>query len=83
MEKPTKENDFFRSSDLNLIACAQLFGHQIEAMNRSNPEKIIFSIKRNDELDKLIEDFWSRSLRVEPVAYFESLKLVKSRIYQE
>ncbi|MCX6766836.1 MAG: DUF5659 domain-containing protein [Candidatus Moranbacteria bacterium] len=83
MEELAKENDVFRTSDLALCAALQLYGHQIEAMDRSNAEKIVFVIKRDDELDKLIQAFWSRGLSVEPVAYFESLKLVKSRIYQQ
>lgn len=82
MEEILKETDFLKSSDLSLIATVQLYDYQIEAMDRSNPEKIIFIIKRDDELDKLIEAFWKRQLKVEPVAFFESLKLTKSRIYQ-
>ena len=82
MEEISKENDFFKSSDLSLVATLQLYGYQIEAMDRSNSEKIVFIIKRDDELDKLIQAFWSRSLRVCPLTYFESLKATKARIYQ-
>lgn len=77
-----KENDFFKSSDLSLIAALQLYGYLIDSMDKSNSEKIVFVIKRNDGLDSLIQAFWSRSLRVDPLSYFESLKNIKSRIYQ-
>lgn len=82
MEEILKENDFFKSSDLSLIATLQLYDYQIEAMDRSNSDKIVFSIQRNEELDRLIQAFWSRGLSVEPLAYFESLKNIKARIYQ-
>ena len=82
MEEVLKEKDFFKSSDLSLIGALQLYGYQIETMDRSNPEKIVFIIKRDEELDNLIQAFWSRSLSIEPLAYFESLKNIKSRIYQ-
>lgn len=82
MEENLKEKDFFKSSDLSLVATLQLYGCQIEAMDRSKAEKIVFIIKRDDELDNLIQAFWSRGLSVEPLAYFESLKNIKSRIYQ-
>ena len=82
MNEILKENDFFKSSDLSLVATLQLYGYQIEAMDRSNSEKIVFVIKRDEELDKLIQAFWSRILQVEPLAYFESIKNIKSRIYQ-
>jgi|WetSurMetagenome_2_1015567.scaffolds.fasta_scaffold846479_2 hypothetical protein len=83
MEKILKENDFFKSSDLSLIATLQLYGYQIEAMDRNNSDKVVFLIKRNKELDKFIQAYWSRSLQVEPLAYFESLKNIKARIYQQ
>lgn len=82
MEEILKEEKFLRTSDLSLVGAIQLYDYQIEALDRSNPEKIIFIIGRDDELDKLIEAFWKRQLRVEPVAFFESLKLTKSRIFQ-
>lgn len=82
MEEILKEEKFLRTSDLSLVGVVQLYDYQIEALDRSNPEKIVFVIKRDDDLNKLIEAFWKRQLRVEPVAFFESLKLTKSRIYQ-
>lgn len=82
MEEISKENDLFKSSDLSLIATLQLYGYQIEEMDRSNSEKIIFIIKRDEKLDGIIRTFWSRSLRVCPLTYFESLKATKARIYQ-
>ena len=83
MEEILKEGDFFKSSDLSLIATLQLYDYQLEAMDRSNSDKIVFLIKRNTALDKLIQAYWSRSLQVEPLAYFESLKNIKARIYQQ
>jgi hypothetical protein len=74
--------EVFKSSDLSLVAALQLYGIQIEEMDRSNPSRIVFVIKQDKTLDKLIQAFWSRSLRVCPLTYFESLKATKARIYQ-
>lgn len=76
------ENKYFKSSDLSLIAMLQVFGYQIEKIERNNSEKVIFAIQQDDKLSELVQAFWSRSLKVEPLQYFESLKVVKSRIYQ-
>ena len=76
------ENKYFKSSDLSLIATLQVFGYQIEKIERNNSEKVIFAIKQDDKLSELVQAFWSRNLSVEPLQYFESLKVVKSRIYQ-
>jgi len=78
----TLESEYFQSSDLSLIAAIQLYGYQVEKMDRSNSEKIIFIVRRDAELDNILNAFWSRSLKVEPLGYFESLKAIKSRIYQ-
>jgi len=83
MEKILLKKDFFESSDLSLVSALQLHGYQIEAMDRNNPDKVIFVIRRNEGLDNLIQAFWSRSLKVEPLAYFESMKSIKARLYQQ
>lgn len=72
----------FKSSDLSLVATIQLYGIQIQKMDRSNPERIVFVIKESEKLNSLVQDFWSRNLKVEPLSYFESLKVIKSRIHQ-
>ena len=82
MKEVLKENDFFKSSDLSLITTLQLYGYYFETVDRSNKNKIIFFIKKDEKLDDLIKAFWSRSLRVCPLSYFEALKIVKSRIHQ-
>lgn len=81
MKKIPKEKTF-KSSDLSLVATIQLFGIQIQEMDRSNPERIVFVIEKSEKLNSLIQAFWSRSLKVEPLSYFEALKATKSRIYQ-
>lgn len=77
-----KNEDFFRSSDLALISTLQTYGYPIDSMDRSDSRRIVFVIKRNKDLDSVVKDFWSRNLTVEPLAYFESIKNIKSRIYQ-
>ena len=81
-DNSAKEKTFLRSSDLSLISAIQLYGYQIEAMDRGSEGKVVFLIKRDAGLDDLIQAFWSRSLRVCPLTYFESLKATKARIYQ-
>lgn len=77
-----KQTIFYKTTDLSLIAVLQIFGYSIQKMNKDESGKATFFIKEDKGLQKLIQAFWSRSLRVEPLAYFESLKIVKSRIYQ-
>lgn len=82
MQKTQVEEKIYQSSDLALVAALQLYGYQIEAMDRSSSCKVLFSIRRDKKIDSLTQAFWSRSLRICPLTYFESLKSIKARIYQ-
>lgn len=79
----TSKNTYFKTSDLGLVAALQIFGYPIETMDRSNPAKIIFVIAGDKMMDDLIQKFWSKNLEVDALSYFESLKNIKSRIYQQ
>ena len=72
----------FQTSDLSLVTAISLF-YPIDAIDRSNPNRIVFSFKRENGLDELIQGFWSNDLKVSPLLYFNQLKVVKSRIYGE
>ncbi len=74
------ENDSFESSDLSLVAALCCFGAVIESVDRSVP-RAVFYIRREKGLDQLVQAFRSHSLQVEPLAYFNTLKEAKSRLY--
>lgn len=75
-------NDYFSTPDLGLAAVLSLW-FPIEAIDRTNPHKATFLFKRDPNLDEIVESFWRRKLKIEPVAYFSQLKIVKSRLYGE
>lgn len=75
-------NDYYSTSDLALAAVLSLW-FPIEVIDRTNPHKATFLFKRDPSLDEIVESFWKRELKIEPVAYFSQLKIVKSRLYGE
>lgn len=77
-----KIDDTYSTSDLALATALALF-LPVEAIGRQNPHKAQFLFKRTDELDKLIDTYWHGEMRVEPQAYFNSLKSIKARLYSE
>jgi hypothetical protein len=82
MKKYLNENDYFSTSDLSLATVIYYFGGKIEVVDRSNPGRAVFIFLRSDDLDRLIQDFWSKSLLIEPQTYFSGLKELKTRLYQ-
>jgi hypothetical protein len=74
-----KDNQY-QTSDLALSAAVSLW-YPLEGVDKSDPQKATFLFKRDENLDRLIESFWRGTLRVEPQAYYNRLKAIKSRIY--
>lgn len=75
-------NQLFQSSDLALVSYLALL-FPIESINKSNPKKTIFHFNQTEELDEQVQTYWRGMARVEPRAYFDELRRIKSRIYAE
>ena len=82
----TQENlklkDCYSTSDLALATAISLW-YPIDVIDRQNPHKATFLFKRNERLDETIEAYWRRELKVEPQAYFDQLRTIKTRLYSE
>ena len=81
MSKKIKEKDLYKSSDIALISAICYGGYQIESIDRQNPSKLVFSIKRDANLDNLIKDYFAHQLKVDALSYFNCLKEIKVQIY--
>ena len=73
--------DYFKTSDISLCNTLTTYGYNIESIDKTNPSKAEFLIKRDEKLDDLIQSYFARRLRVEPMAFFNNLKIIKTRIY--
>jgi len=73
--------DFYKTSDISLCSTLCCYGYQIEAVDKHNPAKAVFLIKKDGQLDSLIQQYFTHQLRVEPLTYFNYLKEIKTRIY--
>lgn len=74
--------DFYSTGDLALATAISLW-YPIDAIDKQNPRKASFLFKRDEKLDELLEVYWKRELKVEPQAYFNQLKSIKTRLYSE
>jgi len=72
----------FETTDLALATAISLW-LPITALDRNDPNKIVFHFNRESDLDSLIETFWRRELKVDALTYFNQIKLIKSRIYEK
>lgn len=82
IQENLKLSDYYSTTDLALTTAISLF-FPLEAIDRQNPHKAQFLFKRNEQLDQLIETYWKGELRVNPATYFQQLKIIKARLYEE
>lgn len=77
------ENEkIYSTSDLFLAATLTLW-FPIQSLDKTEPQKVIFNFIFTNELQKTLDSYWRNELHVEPKALFNSLKTIKSRLYQE
>lgn len=76
-----KENEWFRHQDICLVSTLCCYGYVIEAIDRQDPQKVAFLIKRDEKLDELTQNYWTNQLLVEPKSFFNCLKELKTRIH--
>jgi hypothetical protein len=82
MKQILKENNFFRTNELSLAATLQSMGYEIDSVEKNNDGKATFLVRRDSELDDAVRLFWLRRLKIDPLSFFESLKIIKSLLYQ-
>lgn len=73
---------FYSTPDLNLAVVISL-SYPLDCVEKLSGKKFSFVFKREDGLDQLIESFWKRELRVEPIQFSEQKKLLLARIGNE
>lgn len=82
MNKNNKNKNLYKCSDLALASVLTLWLPLID-LDNSNLHKVFFCFEDSDNLRMKIKEYWDGTLRVEPKSYFQNIKLLKSRMYQE
>ena len=72
--------NYYQTTDLALAAVLSLT-FPLDSVDKTNPAKAHFIYKRSEGLDQLIEAYWKQEIKVEPQLYFQSLKVLKNRLY--
>ena len=74
------KDEYYKTSDLALTTILSLSFPLIGISPQSN-NKSLFIFENSKNLEKLIEEYWSGTLKVEPKVYFNQLKTIKTRLY--
>ncbi len=79
----TNPQDYFCSFDLGCCAALLSIGYELETLNKDNPRKVAFILKRANGIDIAINNYWSSDLKVDARTYFDNIKMLKNRIYSD
>jgi hypothetical protein len=74
--------NYYVTNDLCLASFLSLY-FPIEAIDKADPSKAAFLFNRSTQLEDLVEAYWKRKVQVNPQDYFNAIKNVKSRLYQD
>lgn len=72
----------YKTSDMCLAGTLITLGYIVEDIDRSN-RKVIFSFQETPKLKKDIDRYWRDEILVEPIAFSNALKNLKTRIYDQ
>lgn len=77
----SNENQYFETTDLGLGTTIVTLGFTLDSLDRSNPSRVRFIFRKQDGLDEVVRAYWQKELAVEPLSYFNNIRLMKNRIY--
>ena len=74
------DEELYVTTDISLTAAITM-KFSIKSINRENPKRILFIFEKDKNLQEYIEKYWNGELKVEPLKFFQCLKTLKGRIY--
>ena len=81
---PLDDNtQFFLTFDLGLSAALVSVGFPLVSLDRETQNKVQFVFRRGDGMDEAINSYWADHLTVKARSYFDTLKMLKNRLYSE
>jgi hypothetical protein len=72
----------YTTSDLSEAVVLKYFGHKLECVDKTQ-YRAVFCFTREAGTDELLRSYRERVLQVEPYAFFQCIKEVKDRLYND
>ncbi len=79
--------NLYKTASLSLAAAVQTIStaklERIDFSALNNRAEFIFDKSKDANFDSIVTRFWTKNLPIDAFSYFESLKYLKSRLYEE
>lgn len=73
----------FCTYDLGCSAALISASFELISLDKKNRRKVQFIFRREDGIEKVVNDYWADKLQVKARAFFDNMKMLKNRIYSE
>ena len=76
-------NPELATSDLNLAATLVALGHELVAMDKSNPKRVRFLFRKTETIETAIRGYWDNTLILPAQTLLGAQKTLKARLYSD
>ncbi len=76
-------NNFYYTYDLGAAAALVHLGFELASLDKENPRKVQFIFRRDALIEDAMKEYWSDSLTVGARGFFDTIKMLKNRLYSE
>ena len=73
----------FTTYDLGMSAALVCVGFELFSLDKDNPRKALFVFKKQGGLEDAVNGYWSGCLEVKARVFFDTVKMLKNRLYSE
>lgn len=80
-QHPLKQHNNYQTSDLGFCAALVSANVPLVSMDKSMPRRVLFLFEQNAEITRMEADYWANRLPVDARTYFDTVKMLKTRIY--
>lgn len=74
---------YFSTPDIGLASVLLSLDFKLDALDRTNPLKVLFIFQREQGIDEAVQGFWQKTLLLEPQILLLNLKVLKNRLNSE
>lgn len=71
----------FITYDIGLAAALIALGYTLYKLDKIEPKKSQFIFNRDEQIDKMVNDYWDDKLTLPVRSFYDSLKMLKNRLY--
>lgn len=81
LKPPDDTERFFYSHDIGLCGYLLCQNFELVGLDKAIKNKVLFRIKRTDEIDAEIKKYWDFKSSVDAQSYFNQIKRLKNQIF--